>query len=136
MSDYTRRYRCKYEYTQRFGHPHHEWSLLGAKGGLHLHISDYGEKYQKEYGERYQGGIEIHHRTPPGYMRNDPPSQDECWLLHAPCWHDGSSLQASERWIPLWLINQHDHDHMFAMLAVDADYHFGYSEAEAAGGAE
>ena len=122
--DYTRRYRCKYEYQHQFGKPFHTWSLVGARGGVHLHITDYGEDHERQYGDRYQGGIEIHYRTPPDYMRDEPPSHDECWLLHTPCWHDGSSPQVSERWIPFWRTAEHDHDRMFAMLAVDADHHF------------
>lgn len=129
-NDAFRRYRCKYEFTLRFGKPFHLWSLLGARGGLHLHITDNGEEHAREYGERYHGGIEIHYRTPPDYMQDTPPTSDECWLLHAPCWHDGSSLQASERWIPMWLTNQHDHEYMFRMLAVDADHHFRLEEQD------
>ena len=125
MNTIERRYRCKYEYAYRFDHPMHLWSLLGARGGLHLWITDHGEEHERKCGNRYLGGIEIHYRRPPEYMRDQPPSQDECWLLCAPCWHDGSSLQAMERWIPLWLVAPHDHERMFQGLAVDADHHFG-----------
>lgn len=121
------KYRCTYEYTVRHGWPFHVWTLVGARGGIHLHISDRGEK--DEYG-RYSGGIEIHHRSPPEYMQDQPPSHDECHVLKAPCWHDGSSLQASERWIPAWLADPHDHDRMFRLLAVDADHHFKHEESE------
>jgi len=114
------RYRCTYEYTTRLGYAYHVWTLVGAKGGLHLHINDRGK--DDKYG-RYSGGIEIHYRTPPEYMSNQPPSQD-CHVLKAPCWHDGSSLQATERWIPIWQSHPHDHDAMFRSLSVEADHHF------------
>ena len=117
-------FRCQYIYELRFGNPQHTWTVLGAKGAVHLHITDYGEKHEAKYGGRYQGGIEIHYRHPPEYMAEEPPSQDECWLLKCPCWHDGSSLQASEVWIPTWRASPHDHDGMFEMLKHDARQRF------------
>ncbi len=110
------RYRCKYSYEHKFGHPLHLWSMVGAKGAVHLHISDLGEQFEQDHGRRYTGGIETHWRSPPDYMQDQPPSQDECWLLHCPCWHDGSSLQVIEFWIPRWLAAPNDHDAMFALL--------------------
>ena len=117
-------FRCQYIYEHSLGCPRHTWTVLGAKGAVHLHITDYGEEHGKKYGERYLGGIEIHYRHPPEYMTEKPPSQDECWLLKCPCWHDGSSLQASEVWIPTWQADPHDHDGMFAMLKNDARQRF------------
>jgi hypothetical protein len=94
----------------------HAWSMVGAKGAVHLHITDYGEKY----GTQYSGGIETHWRSPPECMQDQPPSQDTCWLLHCPCWHDGSALQVTEFWIPRWLAMQLEspdyHNAMFALL--------------------
>ncbi len=110
------RFRFKYTYEQRFGNLRHTWTMLGAKGAIHLHITDLGEAHKQRGGVRYSGGIEIHWRSPPEYMQDQPPSQDECWLLHCPCWHDGSSLQVEEFWIPQWLASLNDHDAMFALL--------------------
>ncbi|KKM06547.1 hypothetical protein LCGC14_1742930 [marine sediment metagenome] len=113
-------FRFKYSYEPRFRHPMHTWSMVGAKGAVELHITDYGEEHQQEYGQRFSGGIETHWRSPPAHLQDQPPSQDTCWLLHCPCWHDGSSLQASEFWIPRWidimLASPADHDAMFALL--------------------
>jgi hypothetical protein len=111
------KYKFKYEYTNDFGTPRHTWSLVGAKGGLHLHISEL--KTAQFEDEKYSGGIEIHYRYPPEYRENDAPSHNNCWLLGCPCWHDGSSLQVSEIWIPLWKVDKHDHDRMFGLLAGD-----------------
>jgi hypothetical protein len=47
------------------------------------------------------GGIEEHRRIPPSY-RKDGPDHEQCHLLTGPCWHDGSSLYASEVLIPLY----------------------------------
>ena len=109
-------YRFKYTYESLHGNATHIWSAVGARGAIHLHITDYGEEHGQKYGQRYSGGIETHWRAPPEYMQDQPPSQDECWLLHCPCWHDGSSLQVSEFWIPRWLASPDDHDAMFALL--------------------
>ena len=117
--------RCKYEYNVDCFAKKHIWSVVCGGGALHLWINDMGEKFGHDHpGQRYHGGLEIHYRTPPGYMRHDAPSQDECWLLHAPCWHDGSSLQASETWIPRWKARPHDHDDLFAALTKDAEGRF------------
>ena len=110
------KYKHKYEYSYSYGqHPFHVWSCVGSRGAIHVHITDYGEKHAAEYGNRYSGGIEIHYRQPPSYM-DTPPSQNKCWLLGGPCWHDGSSLQASEYWIPSWKLAPHDHEAMFNLI--------------------
>lgn len=121
----SNKYRCKYEYECRFGQPFHQWSLVAADGGLHLHITDLGIKHEEKYHERYSGGIEVHWRSPPDYMKDKPPSHDECWLLKCPCWHDGSSLQVSEFWIPKWLALKGDQDAMFELLESDMSNRFG-----------
>ena len=121
-------YRFKYEYTRRFGQGEHTWSAVGAKGAVHLHVTDYGQDHDTRYmPDRYSGGIEIHYRYPPEYMAKKAPDHDRCCLLNAPCWHDGSSLQASERWIPHWQEFQgapDEHDRMFALLEVEMDSRF------------
>jgi hypothetical protein len=62
------------------------------------------------------GGLETHYRSPPDYMGNSAPSHDHCHILKSPCWHDGTSLYASERLIPEWLADRHNHDAIFEML--------------------
>jgi hypothetical protein len=112
------KYRCKYEYSGTPRTPEHTWSILGADAGMHLWIRGYGGK---DDDLRWSGGLEIHYRYPPEHMQNQPPSSDTCWLLKCPCWHDGSSLVASEIWIPRWHRNPHDHDGMFRALCRDLD---------------
>ena len=111
--------RCKYEYSKPWGKPVHTWSVVGARCGLHLSISDYGE--DRIPVDRYGGGLEIHWRAPPRSMADEAPSHDRCWLLGCPCWHDGSSLIVSEHWIPLWLTAPQDHDRMFDLLCAELD---------------
>jgi len=105
---------CKYEYAMTCGKPVHTWSAVFGLGGVHLHIHDSGKN--AKYG-RYHGGIEIHRRTPPEHCRFDAPDHDNCWLIKGPCWHDGSSLQVDEFWLPFWLTSPHDHDRMFAAIS-------------------
>lgn len=105
------KYRSEYRYFNRFGTPTHIWQVIGAKGAIHLHITESGIEEME-----YYGGLEMHWRSPPNYMKNNAPSQDECSILKCPCWHDGSSLAATETWIPRWLLDKHNHEHMFRLL--------------------
>jgi hypothetical protein len=116
------RFTCKYEYTHRFGKPNHCWTVVGRHGAKHLHISP-----DADYGDT--GGIETHYREPPDYMADDAPSHDQCWLLKAPCWHDGSSMHATEFFIPMWKSAPHDHEGMFRLLQREYDRTFSAEDA-------
>lgn len=63
------------------------WLVVGEHGGIHVHCCS---------NDFSSGGIEIHSNVP----RHDgqSPSECNCWLTGAPCFHDGSSLQWSEYW--------------------------------------
>jgi hypothetical protein len=115
------KFRAKYEYRPNHGHPEHVWTVIGRLGAMHFHVTDMGEQWIIEHPsyERYSGGLEIHYRSPPDYMRDDAPSQDKCWLIGCPCWHDGTSLYASETLIPYWLVEPHDHQRMFHRLEME-----------------
>ena len=114
------KYRCKYEYNREFGQPSHLWSVVGELGAMHLSI----RAYELDKKTNWCGGLEIHYRHAPDYMRGDAPSHECCWLLEGPCWHDGSSLQAEEVWIPLWKAAPHDHDRMFELLISEYEDRF------------
>jgi len=100
MNSLPKRYRYKYVMEPRFEHLEHQYQLIGQGGGVHLHITEYSKDFAKEYKKKYTGGIECHFRNPPEYMENTPPTYDDCFLLKAPCWHDGSSLFVEEQIIP------------------------------------
>jgi hypothetical protein len=51
------------------------------------------------------GGVEIHRREPADYQKADEPDHLDCQLLHGKCWHDGSSLYATEVAIPYYEAN-------------------------------
>lgn len=104
-------FRTKYEYTRPFGHGRHDWFVIGARGAIHLHISEPSDaKYD------CVAGLEFHYRSPPDYMEDQAPSHDVCWVLKCPCWHDGTSLYAHEFYLPIWKGNPHDHDGILRLL--------------------
>jgi len=76
--------------------------VVGVKGGVHFWCEECSAHWQKSYGERYCGGVEVHWRNKPEWASRDKPDNDNCWLLEGPCWHDGSSLYADEVAIPKW----------------------------------
>lgn len=124
------KYRCKYEYSKPWGNPNHVWTVIGARGAIHFHVSDMGERKADAW-DRYSGGLEVHYRSAPDYMADQAPSQDKCWLIGCPCWHDGTSLYASETIIPFWLASPNDHERMFNFLIRDYENRF-LPKAEAA----
>ncbi len=87
----------KYEAMIRAGHVEHLWLLKGELGAIH--ISARLTEWQGRHD--WIGGIECHNASPPEYMNPDTPSHEHCWILDAPCWHDGTSLGFSERVAPM-----------------------------------
>lgn len=108
----------KYDKFERNERERHIFSAVDERGGIHFHV----EKSPFSDPE-WWGGVETHYRSPPEYMASEV--GDECWLLKAPCWTDGSSLLAQEVFIPAWLSNRDDHDHIFGMLSSRMDRQFG-----------
>lgn len=117
-----RTYTYNYRFYQRpGGYWAHSYDLVGRWGGVNFHVTDFG-KDNPDFPDRYSAGLEYHFRQPPSYMADLPPSHDECWLLKAPCWHDGTSLYAQEKLLPLF--DGQNHLALFLRLASDADDQF------------
>lgn len=114
------KHRCKYEYTNLFSQVH-KWSVISARLAVHLHIRTLKYRPGSDIPREPHGGIEFHSRSPWPSSPDSAPDHDQCWLLKGPCWHDGSSLQASEYWIPRWQRDPNDHEGMFAALAAELD---------------
>jgi len=80
------------------------WAVVGERGGVHV----WAQRLPKESFEHtpglwdypFYGGVEVHRRTPAEYDSIEP-SHDNCWLLDAPCWQDGSSLYFSDNMSPV-----------------------------------
>lgn len=102
------------------------WMLVGPRGAVDFHCSHASDRYT--FGRI--GGIEEHHRTPPSYMREEQPSHEHCWILGGKCWHDGSSLYASEVLIPL--LERDGEAAIWKQL--DCEYRKRFGETEQAGG--
>lgn len=126
------KFRSKYEYSKPYSNHHHVWTVIGRHGAMHFHVTDAGKEHADKYGDQYSGGLEVHYRSPPDYMQDDAPSQDKCWLLGCPCWHDGTSLYASETIIPFWLVSPNDHERMFRFLEAEYKNRFSLSCEDAA----
>jgi hypothetical protein len=113
-TDLSRRYRYKIEVSLHFGHWAYDYSLVGARGGLNLHVTG---PHTYDGGEHWGAGLELHSRTP---LHGDTaPTHDECWLLKCPCWHDGTSLYAQEHFLPMVIAG--DHTRVFRELVRYAD---------------
>lgn len=69
-----------------------EWAVSGKLGSLSFWVVDDSRRY---------GGIEYHYNaiSRPDYLANTKPHTN-CAVNGGFCWHDGSSLWASEWWIP------------------------------------
>jgi len=110
------KYRNKYEFSVQFMSREHSWTVIGRHLAIQLHISELKD-------HKPSGGIEYHYRQPPEHMKDDAPTQDQCWLLKAPCWHDGSSAQVTDYWLPRWQEAPHDLERMFALLETAMEEH-------------
>lgn len=117
-TDLSRDYRYRFRCDMFAGAWRYNWELVGAKGGLNLHISG-PHVYDKA--EHWSAGLEYHSRAPRG-SDNSPPSHDECWLIHAPCWHEGTSLYAEETYLPLF--HAGEFGYILQRLARDARRYF------------
>lgn len=71
------------------------FSVVGPRGAIHFWTAPPDDAKPG----RHFSGIEIHSPRPlyEGHSGGEP-----CWLLKGPCYHDGSSLQAQERWEPVF----------------------------------
>lgn len=111
------KFKNEYRYWREHAYAYHRWTAVGCHLALHFHTSG---RIVKDEPTEWYGGIETHYRTPPSYMEHGPPSHPQCEILNANCWHDGSSLQASEVWIPRWRAAPNDHDYIFSELNIAA----------------
>lgn len=108
------RLKKEYKLCWPYGSRMHIWSIVGGPGGIHLHITE--NRIVDDESLRYHGGLEVHYRQPPDYMRGDAPSHYDCQIIGGPCWHDGSSLYAQDYWIPIWNGGKMDNERMLELL--------------------
>lgn len=109
----------KYTYSARFGTAHHQWELVGPEGGIHFHMAAYDKSDPS-------CGLEFHHAARAGYRQNEAPDHINCPLIGEPCWHDGTSLYASETIWPMVkpMLQNGNHEAVFRMLEREYERHF------------
>lgn len=123
-----RRFRYQYRYNPSyFGRMEHTYELIGRDGAIHFHVSVAAEAAPAYLAGEY-GGLEYHHRTCPA-GQNEPPNHHNCPLLGGICWHDGTSLYASETLIPRWKLDYPNHDAIFGWLIAEFDRRFATEAA-------
>lgn len=101
-----------YKWEKPFGHVRHHWELRSQHGGVHFHVSIV-ENYDDS------AGLELHSIYPQG---DDAPDHINCPITGGRCWHDGTSLYATET---LWPMIKHDlskgdHEAIFRLLEREA----------------
>jgi hypothetical protein len=117
----------KYTYSNPFGSARHQWELVGPDGGIHFHVS-----MTKGYGA--SSGLEFHHAARARYRGDEAPDHIQCPLIGEPCWHDGTSLYASETIWPTVepMLHSGDHEAVFRLLEHEYARHFNRLHEDAA----
>lgn len=81
-------------------HRHYEhrnrqfYMVSGPAGAIVFHYWDT---------EHDLAGLETHYAVQPDFLNTNSHHQECWWLDGAPCWHTGTSLWASEYWLPMFL---------------------------------
>lgn len=112
----------KYTWSKPFLSVRHNWEVVGPDGAVHFHVS-MTEKYAPSCGLEFHHTREAWRRL---YGRKEAAHHRECSVLGEPCWHDGTSLYASERIWPLVqpLLRHGEHEEVFRILEHEYDSHF------------
>lgn len=122
----------KYTWARRGDWVIHRWELVGPYGAMHFSA----QVHDASSGERYEAscGLETHYATAPEYMRGQAPSQTDCPLTGGWCWHDGTSLYASETLWPEFeqYLAAGNHDAVFRTLEYEATRRFEDFESQTA----
>jgi len=78
------------------------WIVVGPLGAIDFHCTNIDALTRMGLPRRERvGGVEFHRPTPETYQDQVKPDHESCWILGGRCWHDGTSLWASEYWVPL-----------------------------------
>ena len=108
----------KYTWEKPFGSVCHMWQLVGPEGAIHFTAN-----ITEGYGPSC--GLETHRRVPE--CRDEAPSHINCWLLGGACWHDGTSLYATDHLWPVIesYLRSQDHETIFRTLEHEYNERFG-----------
>lgn len=111
----------KYTFSRPFGSGRHVWQVVGPVGAVHFHAS-------MPVGQMHEAacGLEFHHTRASGVHPDEAPHFTRCEITGEPCWHDGTSLYASET---LWpkikpCLESGNHDAVFTLLEAEYESRF------------
>lgn len=106
----------KYQWTKPFTSVRHHWEVRSQHGGIHFHAS-LTDGYDPSC------GLEFHSVVPVG---DDAPFHIDCPITGGRCWHDGTSLYASETLWPIisGYLRSGEHEKIFVILEREHDEHF------------
>lgn len=109
----------KYTWSRPFLTIQHRWEMVGPNGAIHFTAS----VYEKE--DNATCGLEFHHHSGEG-----APHHLNCPLTGGRCWHDGTSLHATENLWPLikGYLSDGSHDIVFSLLEREYESHFEPNE--------
>jgi len=115
----------KYTWARPFTYVRHNWEFVGPDGGLNFHVSWNADKG----GFDASAGLEFHHLKGEG-----APHHTNCPLTGGRCWHNGTSLYASEWVWPMVkdYLNDGDHLQIFAFLEREYEKHFEADQSNSA----
>lgn len=101
-----------YKWDKPFDSIRHNWELRSVHGAINFHCS--------VYNGTVCAGLEFHSIYPKG---DYAPDHVNCPLTGGRCWHDGTSLYASETLWPLIepYLKAGDHGSIFTILETEAD---------------
>ena len=112
----------KYTFTpSQWDSERHYWELRGPEGGIQFIAGIHKtSKYPPSC------ALEVHRCSPAPYQQGAAPHHIDCPVTGGRCWHDGTSLYASETLWPTfeqWL-REGDHAAIFRTLELEYDSRF------------
>lgn len=101
-----------YKWSKPFGHVSHQWELRSEHGGVHFHISVVPDS------QHQSAGLEFHRVVGDG-----APDHIDCFLTGGRCWHDGTSMYATDFLWPTikMYLEDGDHEAVFRTLEREAE---------------
>lgn len=106
----------------------HQWSLVGSLGGIEFHFL--AKDYEDISSDNFLCNLEFHHFSGEG-----APDHLKCSIIGGPCWHEWTTLYATENIWPK--IKQHfienNHPRIFKVLEMVYERHFSQVIADEEG---
>lgn len=83
-----------------------DWCVTCSHGSISFWYAECSEESKMIFGDKGYGGVETHYneKSKPDYLGVGS-FHEQCMQNNGKCWHDGTSLWASEYWIPYVMPN-------------------------------